>query len=511
MDGEKKIEAWQQELIMVRSGMEEMGPVVIGTISSSRKKYRTKDGEVRVCGDTAVLKFAGTGKNLTVRIPKDKEKLVRKMIDNGRKWRDLNKRYILLSSRLAVYGALKKLLVMPTPKFANLQEILAEESDAETGVVSEKTEERLEVEMRRTRIDFFGQFFHGCALFHPIEGSRGMRTETILTRFGKVRVVRRYVIKNKERPGFVGRVGRCTRACEIEVAGEGCDRSSFKRAEAVARSRGIDISASKIREVTLRRGKAEYESPTSAKIDLTPAAACAGKRRRTKATMVVSTDGTCAPCAKKDLEGVEGRDGNPATGRNVDVGMVAVYNSVRREDNRPVIPPSSRKYVIAANADGMRTRLRETALAAGYGAMPRVQFIGDGAPWIENIRNDSFAKAVFTLDCSHAFGSVNKVCEFLAADAKEAKKIFRKVKDRMYEHDFERAEKYLKNKYKAWFSADGFKQWDEGAMKAWKYLDARRRQMNYGWLRRHGYLIGSGHIESACKVVCGLRRTGVGG
>lgn len=37
---------------------------------------------------------------------------------------------------------------MPTPKFANLQEILAEESDAETGVVSEKTEERLEVEMR---------------------------------------------------------------------------------------------------------------------------------------------------------------------------------------------------------------------------------------------------------------------------------------------------------------------------------------------------------------------------
>ena len=400
---------------------------------------------------------------------------------------------------------------MPTPKFANLQEILAEESDAETGVVSEKTEERLEVEMRRTLIDFFGQFFHGCALFHPIEGSRGMRTETILTRFGKVRVVRRYVIKNKERPGFVGRVGRCTRACEIEVAGEGCDRSSFKRAEAVARSRGIDISASKIREVTLRRGKAEYESPTSAKIDLTPAAACAGKRRRTKATMVVSTDGTCAPCAKKDLEGVEGRDGNPATGRNVDVGMVAVYNSVRREDNRPVIPPSSRKYVIAANADGMRTRLRETALAAGYGAMPRVQFIGDGAPWIENIRNDSFAKAVFTLDCSHAFGYVNKVCEFLAADAKEAKKIFRKVKDRMYEHDFERAEKYLKNKYKAWFTDDGFKQWDEGAMKAWKYLDARRRQMNYGWLRRHGYLIGSGHIESACKVVCGLRRTGVGG
>ena len=106
MDGEKKIEAGQQELSMVRSGREERGPVVIGTISSSRKKYRTKNGEVRVCGDTAGLKVAATGKNLTVGSPKEKEKLVRKMIDNGPTWRDLNKRYILLGSRLAVYGAL---------------------------------------------------------------------------------------------------------------------------------------------------------------------------------------------------------------------------------------------------------------------------------------------------------------------------------------------------------------------------------------------------------------------
>lgn len=120
--------------------------------------------------------------------------------------------------------------------------------------MSEKAEERLEAEMRRVLIDFFERFFLWCALFRPVKGSRGMRTETELTRFGKVRVVRRYVIKNKERPGFLGRVGRCTKACEIEVADEGCDRSSFKRAEAVARARGIDISASKIREVTLRRG-----------------------------------------------------------------------------------------------------------------------------------------------------------------------------------------------------------------------------------------------------------------
>ncbi|MBP5511602.1 MAG: hypothetical protein J6Z49_11850 [Kiritimatiellae bacterium] len=190
--------------------------------------------------------------------------------------------------------------------------------------------------------------------------------------------------------------------------------------------------------------------------------------------------------------------------------MVAVYNSVRWGDNRPVIPPSSRKYMVAANADEMGTRLRETARAAGYGKTPRVQFIGDGAAWTGNIAADGFRGAVFTLDCSHAFGYVNKVCGFLAGDGKEAKEVFRKVKDRMYGHGFERAEKYLRNKFRAHFTEDGMKRWSEEASKAWMYLDARRRHMNYGWLRRHGYLVGSGHIESACKAIIGQRCKGAG-
>ena len=399
---------------------------------------------------------------------------------------------------------------MPGPKFANLMAVLAEEASPGDGTVSEKAEEKIESEARKVVVDLFERFFLWCAIFRPVEGSRGMRTETVLTRFGKVRVARRYVARNKERPGFVGSVGLCTRACEDAVAEEGADRSSFKRAEAVSRARGIEISASKIREVTLRHGKEEYRRPTPTKLDLKPTGACGGKRRRTATTMVVSTDGTCAPCAAADLKGVKGRDGKPAQGRNIDVGMVAVYNSVRREDGRPVIPSSSRTYLVGANAEEMRTRLRGTALAAGYGKMPRVQFIGDGAPWIECIAEDGFKGAVFTLDCSHAFGYVCKVCEFLAGGGAEAKKLFRKVKDRMYRHDFERAERYLRGKYKAWFTDDGMKRWTDEAAKAWKYLDARRSHMNYGWLRRHGYLIGSGHIESACKVIVGQRCKGAG-
>ena len=114
------------------------------------------------------------------------------------------------------------------------------------------------------------------------------------------------------------------------------------------------------------------------------------------------------------------------------------------------------------------------------------------------------------MDCCHALGYVSKVCEYLAGDAKESKAVYGKARARLLEHDFGRAEKYLKSKYKAHFTEDGMRQWSEEAAKAWKYLDARRRHMNYGWLRRHGYLIGSGHIESACKVIVGQRCKGAG-
>ena len=74
--------------------------------------------------------------------------------------------------------------------------------------------------------------------------------------------MKRYVVGNKGRPGFIGRVGRYTKSCEDIVAEEGCERSAFRRAETVSRARGIDISESKIREVTLScRGEVWARQP----------------------------------------------------------------------------------------------------------------------------------------------------------------------------------------------------------------------------------------------------------
>ena len=75
---------------------------------------------------------------------------------------------------------------MPTPRFANLMEILEQEGESESGTVTANAEERIEAEVRNVAVDFFGRYFLWCALFRPVKGSRGIRTERVLTRFGKV-------------------------------------------------------------------------------------------------------------------------------------------------------------------------------------------------------------------------------------------------------------------------------------------------------------------------------------
>ena len=43
------------------------------------------------------------------------------------------------------------------------------------------------------------------------------------------------------------------------------------------------------------------------------------------------------------------------------------------------------------------------------------------------------------------------------------------------------------------------------AAAALDYLDKRREHMNYGWLRKNGYFIGSCIVEAACRTILGRR------
>ena len=104
----KTPEAAQKRLDAIRSEMEGLGPIILGTLSKRTQTHTLKDGTKRKGPATSSLKLAGTGNRVTMRIPRSCEKLVAKMVSDGKKWVDLDRECRVLMSYLAALGALKK-------------------------------------------------------------------------------------------------------------------------------------------------------------------------------------------------------------------------------------------------------------------------------------------------------------------------------------------------------------------------------------------------------------------
>lgn len=101
-------EAAQKRLDAIRTEMEGFGPIILGTLSKRTQTHTLKDGTKKRGPATSSLKLAGTGNRVTMRIPRSCEKLVEKMVSDGRKWVELDKECRILTSYLAAQGALKK-------------------------------------------------------------------------------------------------------------------------------------------------------------------------------------------------------------------------------------------------------------------------------------------------------------------------------------------------------------------------------------------------------------------
>ena len=104
----KTPEAAQKRLDAIRSEMEGLGPIILGTLSKRTQTHTLKDGTKRKGPATSSLKLAGTGNRVTMRIPRSCEKLVAKMVSDGKKWVELDRECRVLMSYLAALGALKK-------------------------------------------------------------------------------------------------------------------------------------------------------------------------------------------------------------------------------------------------------------------------------------------------------------------------------------------------------------------------------------------------------------------
>lgn len=218
-------------------------------------------------------------------------------------------------------------------------------------------------------------------------------------------------------------------------------------------------------------------------------------------TMLVETDGTGAPCTHADTDGVKGKDGGEAGTREIKVVAIGIYTRVDR-NGRPILRRGDVWYFASeCSSDELESIMNVLARRRGIGKINRVQFIGDGATWVQKMWEHAFKDcgAIRTLDFVHAAGYLHKMLEALSrpgelgSDYKRFKGILKKWG----------GASLMKNLAKTFGARlDGI---GGDAAKALAYLRERVWMMDYRRLRRNGYYIGSGIIESACKTLVAAR------
>lgn len=331
-------------------------------------------------------------------------------------------------------------------------------------------------------------------------GAHGYRTRLLLTCLGWVAVRFAYVRKSGA-PALFAALGasadRCTEAARERIVRCAALCGSFAEGRALLkRLTGMDLSVSKSRAVALAFGWQCLKWQEEAAPDVRSYRARAPREDETPVarTLFAMVDGTGAPCVKADTADSDGKDGDAGT-RQVRVAVFGEYDRLdKRGRPRPI--EGSFSYAVSGGPISEVTgMLRKLGIARGCGTAERMQCVADGEEALEKAMRDAFPDAVFTNDFMHACTHLHACCENLGLPADAAAKEYRFLKGLLFRSGATAVLKRLDTRHAQALAAS------PDAAKEAAYLRKRQANMRYGWLRKNGYYIGSGHVEAAARIL----------
>lgn len=162
-------------------------------------------------------------------------------------------------------------------------------------------------------------------------------------------------------------------------------------------------------------------------------------------TMSVSSDGSGAPCTDEDTKESKGKDGGDADTREVKLLAVTFYNRVDKK-GRPIVNRDCiLRFASTERSDKFISEVNAILSKMDCGGVERVQFVSDGAAWLETLFRQVFEgfrearkTVVRTLDFYHAAEYLATVVRALAAET-EFKATFADLKRLMKKQDGEKA------------------------------------------------------------------------
>jgi len=148
--------------------------------------------------------------------------------------------------------------------------------------------------------------------------------------------------------------------------------------------------------------------------------------------------------------------------------------------------------------------LEKSLEAMDTSAISRVEFCGDGAPWIwtraEELLSRRFPdnQTYQVLDYTHAKQALEEILDLLPPRCKEADKIREILKEALWKGQIDTMEKLIRINF------SGKRR--EKAITKWQYYFlANQRRMQYAMFRDEGLPQGSGSVESGIRRVINLR------
>ena len=352
---------------------------------------------------------------------------------------------------------------------------------------------------------YMGEVMSSVSFRGRAPGVHSVRTRQVLTRFGWTDVRYPYRVGSPEASDVFrafGVVRKMTPAASAAVSRLAVTLGSFAEASGTLALLGCgSVSASKVRSEALAVGKDCLDAQREPEADVRRYADAQAKvpegGRSVPRTLAAMADGTNVPCTKADTKGVAGRNGGEAGSRQLRVMSFSEHMAVTGKGVPVPIRGSFSYAVMRGDVGELTGMLRVQGVSRGAGTAPRVQCVADGEEGLEKAFRDAFPDAVFTNDFMHASGYLSACCQALgiADPAKE----YRTCRGIMLRHGAGSAVDRIRRLYK-----DGLEKSEE-ARSALDYLDRRRDNMRYGWLRKNGYYISSAHAEAAARILVARR------
>lgn len=223
-------------------------------------------------------------------------------------------------------------------------------------------------------------------------------------------------------------------------------------------------------------------------------------------TLYLGLDGTGLPMRTSELQGRSGKQSD-GSAKTREVKLCTVWSAESRDpEHRPLRDEGSVTYTAAvesaatldtAQAPAAFTqRVLREAQRRRFTQAERMVVLGDGAPWIWNIAQELFPRAIQIVDRFHVKQHLSELGKALyGADSPQARQW---AQHRHEELDSGRLPELLRA---IRHHADRC----EDARKCFQYIHRNRDRINYPAFQAQGLCTATGVVEAGCKVAIGTR------